>query len=202
MAPPPPEVEFSLGSPVVSRRHGVCSRPSVTPTLEHNALVEMFREHPELAPHWLATLFHLDVPPHISVGVVESSLDQLIPVEFPRSLRLAGSTRSRRWSVFRSSGAGCVSPCGGLWRRWSWNGRSKTRRGFCSCGSSWIAASSRAYVRASSRARGTLLRLLARAGIMLTERESARIQACTDIATLDRWLDNVLGAKTAADVLS
>ncbi|WP_438039355.1 hypothetical protein [Sorangium sp. So ce128] len=50
--------------------------------------------------------------------------------------------------------------------------------------------------------RDTLLRLLARAGIMLTERESARVQACTDIATLDRWLDNVLGAKTAADVLS
>ncbi|WP_437912981.1 hypothetical protein WME73_39350 [Sorangium sp. So ce302] len=50
--------------------------------------------------------------------------------------------------------------------------------------------------------RDTLLRLLARAGIMLTESESARVQGCTDIATLDRWLDNVLGAKTAADVLS
>ncbi|WP_437574216.1 hypothetical protein [Sorangium sp. So ce887] len=50
--------------------------------------------------------------------------------------------------------------------------------------------------------RDTLLRLLARAGIVLTENESARIQACTDIATLDRWIDNVLGAKTATDVLS
>jgi hypothetical protein len=30
----------------------------------------------------------------------------------------------------------------------------------------------------------------------------ARIQACTDIATLDRWIENVLGAKTAAEVLS
>ena len=27
------------------------------PTLEHNALVEMFRENPELAPHFLALLF-------------------------------------------------------------------------------------------------------------------------------------------------
>ena len=50
--------------------------------------------------------------------------------------------------------------------------------------------------------RDTLLRLLARAGFVLTENESARIQACTDIATLDRWVDNVLGAKTAAEVLS
>ncbi|WP_437321628.1 hypothetical protein [Sorangium sp. So ce385] len=50
--------------------------------------------------------------------------------------------------------------------------------------------------------RDTPLRLLARAGIGLTENESARIQACTDIATLDRWIDNVLGAKTAAEVLS
>jgi hypothetical protein len=33
------------------------------PTLEHNGLVEMFRENPSLAPHVLATLFHQDVPP-------------------------------------------------------------------------------------------------------------------------------------------
>ncbi|WP_437332600.1 hypothetical protein [Sorangium sp. So ce394] len=50
--------------------------------------------------------------------------------------------------------------------------------------------------------RDTLLRLLARAGIVLTENERARVQACTDMAILDRWLDNVLGAKTAAEVLS
>ena len=50
--------------------------------------------------------------------------------------------------------------------------------------------------------RDTLLRLLTRAGIALTESESARIQACSDSATLDRWVDNVLGAKTAAEVLS
>ncbi len=50
--------------------------------------------------------------------------------------------------------------------------------------------------------RDTLLRLLARAGIALTESESARIQACSDSATLDRWVDNILGAKTAAEVLS
>ncbi|WP_438003312.1 hypothetical protein WME89_31010 [Sorangium sp. So ce321] len=46
------------------------------PTLEHNALVEMFREHPELAPRLLATLLHVEVPPHAAVAVVESSLDQ------------------------------------------------------------------------------------------------------------------------------
>jgi hypothetical protein len=56
------------------------------PTLEHNAIVEMFRENPELAPHFLAILFHIDVPPHASVAVVESSLDQLIPVEFRADL--------------------------------------------------------------------------------------------------------------------
>ncbi len=50
--------------------------------------------------------------------------------------------------------------------------------------------------------RETLLRLLARAGITLAEADRARIQACTDAATLDRWVDNVFGAKTAADVLA
>ncbi len=58
------------------------------PTLEHNALVEMFREHPELAPRLLATLLHVEVPPHAAVAVVESSLDQLIPVEFRADLVL------------------------------------------------------------------------------------------------------------------
>ena len=50
--------------------------------------------------------------------------------------------------------------------------------------------------------RDTLLQLLARAGITLTEDEAARVQACDDPALLDRWVGNVLGAKTAGDVLS
>jgi flagellar biosynthesis/type III secretory pathway protein FliH len=50
--------------------------------------------------------------------------------------------------------------------------------------------------------RDTLLRLLVRAGIALTEDDRARIQACEDADTLDRWIDNVLGAKTASEVLS
>jgi hypothetical protein len=50
--------------------------------------------------------------------------------------------------------------------------------------------------------RDTLLRLLARAGIALTEDDVARVKACDDPALLDRWVDNVLGAKTARDVLS
>jgi hypothetical protein len=50
--------------------------------------------------------------------------------------------------------------------------------------------------------RGVLLRLVARAGIAFSEDDRARVHACTDLATLDRWVDNVLGAKTAADVLA
>ena len=50
--------------------------------------------------------------------------------------------------------------------------------------------------------REALLRLIARAGITLTEDDHARIHACDDVATLDRWIDNILGAKTASDVLS
>jgi len=50
--------------------------------------------------------------------------------------------------------------------------------------------------------RQTLLRLLTRAGIALTEDNRTRIQACEDATTLDRWIDNVFGAKSAADVLT
>ncbi len=49
--------------------------------------------------------------------------------------------------------------------------------------------------------RDSLLRLIARVGVELTKEDRARIQACTDVATLDRWFDKVLGAKTANDIL-
>ena len=50
--------------------------------------------------------------------------------------------------------------------------------------------------------REALLRLLTRAGISLNAEERKRIEECSDANTLDRWVDNVLGAKTATDVLS
>jgi predicted transposase YdaD len=50
--------------------------------------------------------------------------------------------------------------------------------------------------------RETLLRLLTRAGIAFSEDDRARVLACSDADTLDRWIDNVLTAKTIADVLS
>ena len=50
--------------------------------------------------------------------------------------------------------------------------------------------------------RDVLLRLVARAGITLSTDERARVDACTDLATLDRWVDNVLEAKSGADLLS
>jgi hypothetical protein len=50
--------------------------------------------------------------------------------------------------------------------------------------------------------REALLRLLTRAGLVFTQEERARIAACADLATLDRWFDNALAAKTVADVFS
>jgi hypothetical protein len=50
--------------------------------------------------------------------------------------------------------------------------------------------------------RDALFRLLVRAGIALASEDRARIEACSNVATLDRWVENVLGAKIAADVLS
>jgi predicted nucleotidyltransferase/HEPN domain-containing protein len=50
--------------------------------------------------------------------------------------------------------------------------------------------------------REMLIRLLGRAGIPLTEEARARIQACTEPETLDRWLDRAAFAGTLDDVLS
>jgi predicted transposase/invertase (TIGR01784 family) len=50
--------------------------------------------------------------------------------------------------------------------------------------------------------RAMLLRLLASKGLVATPSQRARIDACTDIATLDRWFDNVLTATTVAEAIS
>ncbi|WP_437523043.1 hypothetical protein WME79_33170 [Sorangium sp. So ce726] len=300
------------------------------PTLEHNALVEIFREHPELAPRFLATLFHVEVPPHASVAVVESSLDQLIPVEFRADLVLelrdasgalalaivlevqrnedpdkkfswptyVTAVRARKrcgtvvlvvapdagvatWAaenIDLGLGLGHVEPLvlgpavvpeitdpteaereielavlsavvhgngpngltvvqaalaalgrldqehAAVYFQVIWNGlREPMRRAlealvmerqiegeatFPPFVQKLIDRGKLEGLREGLREgelkakRGTLLRLLARAGIVLAECESARIQACTDITTLDRWIDNVLGAKDATEVLS
>jgi hypothetical protein len=56
------------------------------PTLEHNALVEMFRDNPALVARLLAQILHAPVPEHSSIVVVEAALDQLLPVEFRADL--------------------------------------------------------------------------------------------------------------------
>lgn len=50
--------------------------------------------------------------------------------------------------------------------------------------------------------RDALLRLLSRARFVPSNEERARIIACDDAGTLDQWIENVLGAKTVADVLN
>jgi hypothetical protein len=49
--------------------------------------------------------------------------------------------------------------------------------------------------------RDALQRLIARAGISLSDDDRSRIRACDDAATLDRWIENIIGAKTIRDVL-
>ena len=68
--------------------HRTANTVRPVPTLEHSGLVEMFRESPALAPHFLATLFGMAIPPHATAAVVESSLDRMIPVEFLADLVL------------------------------------------------------------------------------------------------------------------
>ncbi len=50
--------------------------------------------------------------------------------------------------------------------------------------------------------RDSLLRLLARRAVVLTDDDRARIAACADVAILDQWFDKALVAKTAAEVFS
>jgi hypothetical protein len=61
---------------------------NIVPTIEHNGLIEMFRENPALAAHFLALLFRFDVPQHASARVADATLDQLVPIEFRADLVL------------------------------------------------------------------------------------------------------------------
>jgi hypothetical protein len=307
------------------------------PTLEHNGFIDMFRENPALAPHFLAILFHVDVPGYASVTVVEATLDQLIPVEFRADLVLelrdANGTlvlaiilevqrdkdpdKKYSWPVYVAAvrakkrcpacvlviapdadvaawaaepidlglgrtiaplvlgpsivpevtdlaeaqqeaelailssvvhgngpnGLDVVQAALGALGRFDqehaavyfqivYNAlREPARRAlealimerqtqakatFPPFAQQLIERGKLEGVREGKREgklegiregelngkRDALLRLVARAGIVLTESDSARIHACTDPAVLDRWVDNVLGAKTAADVLA
>ncbi|MEP7126518.1 MAG: hypothetical protein ABJE95_36640 [Byssovorax sp.] len=304
------------------------------PTLEHNVLVEMFRENPALAPHFLATLFHIDVPRHASVTVVESSLDQLIPVEFRADLVLElrdakgvlvlaivievqrdeDPDKKFSWPIYvtvvrarkrcgtvvlvvapdadvaawaaenidlglgfghikplvlgpavvpeitdpaEAAKETAVSVLSAVAHGNGPNGLAVVQAALVALGTldqphamvyfQIIWNGLREPIRQSLEAlvmerqiegagtlpsfvqkliergkieglregelrgiregeikgkRDTLLRLLVRVEIALSENQSARVHACTDIAALDRWIYNVLGAKTAAEVLS
>jgi hypothetical protein len=50
--------------------------------------------------------------------------------------------------------------------------------------------------------KAALLRVLDHVGITLTDRDRARIEACADPSTIELWLDRIIGARTAAEVLS
>jgi predicted transposase/invertase (TIGR01784 family) len=50
--------------------------------------------------------------------------------------------------------------------------------------------------------RDTLLRFAARAGLALGDDDRARIEGCTELAMLDRWIDNVFDAKTAPELFA
>ncbi len=295
------------------------------PTLEHNGLIEMFREDPSLAPRLLALLFHIDVPAHSVVRVADSSLDQLIPVEFRADLVLElrdekdavvlsivlesqrdiDARKKFSWPVYvtvsraeRESqtvllviavdaevaawaaepidlglSLGSIQPLvlgpktlpvvtdptaaekdvelailSAMAHGNGPQGLAVLQAAFGALGRLdrehaavyfqiiWdmlrepMRRALEALVERQTEGKATfppfaqqliergkleglqegelkgrreaLLRFIARAGITLTENDHARIHACDDVATLDRWIDNVLGAKTASDILS
>jgi len=303
------------------------------PTVEHNGLVEMFRANPSLGPHFLATLFHVEVPPHASVSVVEASLDQLLPIEFRADLVLAlrdaagalvmsiilevqrdkDTDKKYSWPVYlvveraKKRCPACVLVVAPDAEVAAWAGEPidlgvrsvihplvlgpsvvpvVTDEAFAEeeaelailsalshgngprgldvvqaalaalkrfdqdhtgvyfhliykmlreplqravealimdkellAQATWPPFLEEAFKKRESKSklegklegrlegklegnRETLLRLLKRAAIPLTPEQHDQIQTCADLATLDRWIENVLGAKTAADVLT
>jgi hypothetical protein len=58
------------------------------PTLAHDGVIELFRDKPDFALRLLEQIFHLTTPPHVEVRVADSSLNQLVPIEYRADLVL------------------------------------------------------------------------------------------------------------------
>lgn len=61
-------------------------------------------------------------------------------------------------------------------------------------------AEGRAEGRAAGKAE-TLLRILARRGVIVPDEARERIMACTDVVALDDWIDKALDATSVEQVL-
>lgn len=55
---------------------------------------------------------------------------------------------------------------------------------------------------ATEEARRMLGRVLARRNLAPTNEEQARIDACTDVATLERWVEQAISAKSVAEAVA
>ncbi|MDC0747584.1 hypothetical protein [Polyangium mundeleinium] len=185
------------------------------PTLEHNGLVDMFRENPALAPHLVELLFRMDLPPYATVTVVETALDQLVPVEFRADLVL--ELRDEHGALVFAIVLE-VQRDKDARKKYAWPvyvGVVRAQKGQSEGKATFPPFAQQIFDRGMHEGelrgelkgmlagkRDALLRLLARAGISLAEDDRARIEACMDTDTLDRWVENVLGAKTSRDVFA
>ncbi|MBK9752106.1 MAG: hypothetical protein IPO88_01135 [Nannocystis sp.] len=70
-------------------------------SMEHAALVEMFRSNPGLVPQLLRDSFAVVLPAWETVSIAEAELDQLAPIEFRADLvvELAGAGAPRLGAV-------------------------------------------------------------------------------------------------------
>ncbi len=58
------------------------------PTLEHDGVVKLFRDNPNLAVRIIEEIFRMSVPAHAAIRVADASLDQMLPIEFRADLVL------------------------------------------------------------------------------------------------------------------
>ncbi len=58
------------------------------PSVEHEGVVELFRDNPALGPLVLARYFHADVPEHVAVRMADTQMTELSPVEYRADLVL------------------------------------------------------------------------------------------------------------------
>ncbi len=203
------------------------------PSVEHDAVLMLFRNRPTLAAELLRDSLHIPVPEFDHVRIADAALGELVPTEYRADLVLLlegaslGARRSPERAVLSAMVHGqdddaveiaqaALTAASGLdderarlyadlvLRSVHAGARAILEALMASGKYEYQSDFARKYV-AQGEAEGrahSVLHVLEVRGIDVPGDVRERILSCSDVATLDAWLERALTAKSSADVVA
>ncbi|MFC4565055.1 hypothetical protein ACFO4E_24635 [Nocardiopsis mangrovi] len=69
------------------------------PSYEHEVLIDLFRQEPELAPEVLSGILGVDVPDHTKTDVENVDLTDVRPTEYRADMAISVSNKDREMAI-------------------------------------------------------------------------------------------------------